>query len=197
MKTRLATILCLLILSFGLTAQQEGLVIKDDAQVQLDTTKQVKLKKTKKFYDPKVASRRSALLPGLGQIYNDSWWKVPILYGGLAVTVYYIDFNNRQRLQWEGLAKELIAAELAGQTINQNELRVYRRRADTWRRNRDLLYLVTLGVYVLNIAEAAIDAHLKGFDIDENLGLNLKPKLGAISNGAPYLGFGLTLPIGQ
>lgn len=195
MKLRLATILCLMLLAFGLKAQDQNLQIRDDVQIQLDTTKQVKLKAPKKFYDPKVASRRSALLPGLGQIYNDSWWKVPILYGGFALTIYYIDFNNRQRLTWEGLAKELIQQQIDGQTIDTNALRVYRRRADTWRRNRDLLYLVTVGVYVLNIAEAAIDAHLKGFDIGENLG-QLKPKLGVINNGAPYLGFGFTIPIG-
>ena len=49
----------------------------------------------RKYYDPKVASRRSAIIPGWGQIYNDSWWKVPILYAGLGVCVYYIDYNHK------------------------------------------------------------------------------------------------------
>ncbi len=200
MKTTLATLLFLMLLTVGLKGQElDSLTLRNDVQVEepKEKVKAPKLKKKRKaFYDPKIASRRSALLPGLGQIYNDSWWKVPILYAGLGLTVYYIDFNNRQRIEWETLAKELIAQQEAGQTIDTNALRVYRRRADTWRKNRDLLYLVTLGVYVLNIAEAAIDAHLKGFDVGENLG-QLKPKLGVISNGAPYLGVGFTIPIGS
>lgn len=179
-----------------LQAQEKELELKEGVQLQLDESKP-EIKKPKKYYDPKKASRLSAILPGLGQIYNDSWWKVPILYGGFGVTIYYIDFNNKQRIFWEDLAKDLIQQQNDGAAIDTNALRVYRRRADSWRKNRDLLYLVTVGVYVLNIAEAAIDAHLKGFDVSENLGLNLKPKIGVINNGVPYLGMGITLPIGQ
>lgn len=206
MKLRILSVTLLLFAALGMNAQegkekrQGGKLGKIDtlAIAQPDAKpEEIRLKKPKKFYDPKVASRRSALIPGWGQIYNDSWWKIPILYGGFALSFYYIDFNNDQRIFYEDLAKDLIAQQAAGTAINENELRVYRRRADTWRKNRDLLYLVTVGVYVLNIAEAAIDAHLKGFDVDENLGLNLKPKLGVINNGSPYLGIGLTLPIGK
>ncbi len=206
MKFKALSVTLLLLTSLTLSAQQEKKVVKGGELGKIDTltlakkeqpAEEIKLKKPRKFYDPKVASKRSAIIPGWGQIYNDSWWKVPILYGGFALSFYYIDFNNEQRLLYEGLAKELIADQAAGVPINENELRVYRRRADTWRKNRDLLYLVTIGVYVLNIAEAAIDAHLKGFDVDENLGLNLKPKLGVINNGSPYLGIGITLPIGK
>lgn len=206
MKLKILSVTLLLLTSLTLSAQQEKKIIRGGELGKIDTLasakkeepkEEIKLKKPRKFYDPKVASKRSAIIPGWGQIYNDSWWKVPILYGGFALSFYYIDFNNDQRLLYEGLAKELIDQQAAGTAINENELRVYRRRADTWRKNRDLLYLVTVGVYVLNIAEAAIDAHLKGFDVDENLGLNLKPKLGVINNGSPYLGIGLTLPIGK
>lgn len=202
----LSIVLLLVVTSLSLNAQEGKTKRKGGELDKIDTLtitqpeakpEEIKLKKPRKFYDPKVASRRSALVPGWGQIYNDSWWKVPILYGGFALSFYYIGFNNCQRVFYENLAKELIAQQAAGTPINENELRVYRRRADTWRKNRDLLYLVTVGVYVLNIAEAAIDAHLKGFDVDENLGLNLKPKLGVINNGSPYLGIGLTLPIGK
>lgn len=185
-------ILFLLFFAFGLYGQQDSL-----KQTESVLGQQLKLKKPKKFYDPKIASRRSAILPGLGQIYNDSWWKVPLLYGGFGVCFYYLNFNNNLRIKWETLTKDLLAKQAAGKAIDTNKLRVYRRRADVWRKNRDFLYLVTLGVYILNIAEAAIDAHLKGFDVSENLAWNLKPKIGLINNGTPYLGVGLTLPIGR
>ncbi len=155
----------------------------------------------KKNYDPKIASRRSALLPGLGQIYNDSWWKVPILYAGLGVTIHFIYFNDEQYRYFRGIAKPLIEIEddpTQSLTATQsNQLRVARRQADYWRENRDLLLLTTLGIYALNIIEASIDAHLKGFNVDDNLALNLKPKLGVISNGVPYFGFSATFRIGQ
>ena len=119
------------------------------------------------------------------------------MYGGFGVCFYYLNFNNNLRIKWETLTKELLTKQAAGKAIDTNRLRVYRRRADVWRKNRDWLYLVTLGVYIVNIAEASIDAHLKGFDVSENLGWNLKPKIGMINNGTPYLGVGLTLPIGR
>ena len=153
----------------------------------------IEIKTNKKFYNPRIASKRSAIIPGWGQIYNDSWWKVPILYTGLGVAVYFIDFNEGRRNFWLDEA----AKELALDTPDENRLRVFRRRADDWRKNRDLVILTIAGIYALQIIEAAVDAHLKGFNVDEDLALNVKPKIGVISNGAPYLGFGITLPIGK
>lgn len=152
-------------------------------------------KAPRKFYDPKVASTRSAIIPGWGQIYNDNWWKVPILYAGFGVSIYFIQYNHDQFKDFERLAEEELAKPSLEQ--DQNALRFYQRNTDYWRRNRDLVFLTTLGIYGLQIIEASIDAHLKGFDVDEELALNIKPKIGVINNGAAYLGFGITLPIGQ
>lgn len=149
----------------------------------------------RKFYDPKVATKRSAIIPGWGQIYNDSWWKVPIIYAGLGACVYYIDFNQQQFKTFENLAQEELAKPPAEQ--DPNALRFYQRSADAWRKNRDLVFLTTIGVYALQVLEANIDAHLKGFNVDEELALNVKPKVGVINNGATYVGFGFTLPIGK
>lgn len=156
-----------------------------------DTIQPVKLRKE---YDPKRASTLSAIFPGLGQIYNDSWWKVPIIYVGIGTAVYFIDFNNQKRKDFTVLAEELIQQQKNGESINENELRVYRRNADYWRKNRDLVFLTTLALYGLNIIEASIDAHLKGFDVSDDLA-TFKPKLGIINNGTPYFGVGVTIPI--
>ncbi len=155
----------------------------------------IDVKKPQKYYDPKVASRRSAIIPGWGQIYNDSWWKVPILYAGLGVSIYFIDYNHDQFKFWEGVAQEELAKPPDEQ--DSNVLRQAQAQADNWRSNRDLVFLTTLGIYALQIIEASIDAHLKGFDVDEDLALNLKPKIGVINNGAAFVGVGITLPIGR
>lgn len=174
--------------SFGLNAQGNSF---DKRLIEGDTIQPTSLKKE---YDPRKASTLSAMLPGLGQIYNDSWWKVPILYTGIGFAIYYIDYNNDERKEWTAIAEDLLAKEAKGEVINQNSLRVARRGADAWRKNRDLVILTLVGVYGLNIIDASIDAHLKGFNVSDNLA-TFKPKVGVINNGAPYLGIGVTIPI--
>lgn len=153
----------------------------------------IAIQKGEKYYDPRKASTRSAIIPGWGQIYNDSWWKVPIVYGSLGVAIHFVGVN--EGLRNDNLAK--VVEEQAKDIPDQNAIRVYQSRAENWRKNRDLVFLTMAGIYALQIIDAAVDAHLKGFNVDEDLALNVKPKLGVISNGAPYLGFRVTLPIGK
>ncbi|OEK01606.1 hypothetical protein BFP97_08780 [Roseivirga sp. 4D4] len=180
--------LCLL-LSLPSLAQDNNAVLENG----IITGKEIKVNPNQKYYNPRIASSRSAIIPGWGQIYNDSWWKVPVLYTGFGVAIHFIGVNERNRNENLDFAAE----ELAKDIPNENLVRIYRRRADNWRKNRDLVILTMVGIYALQIIEAAVDAHLKGFNVDEDLALNIKPKLGVISNGAPYLGFGVTLPIGR
>ncbi len=186
----LASILLLFIIALPTLAQKSG---ENNTEDILITGKKIEPKLTKKFYDPRIASKRSAIIPGWGQIYNDSWWKAPIIYAGFGLAIHFVGLNERNR----NINLEFAAEELARDIPNENLIRIYRRRADNWRKNRDLVILGMIGGYALQIIEASVDAHLKGFDVDENLALNLKPKLGVISNGTPYVGFGITLPIGK
>ena len=187
---RIFLLVGIVFLSLNLGYAQES-VSEDTLKIEKLSKRQQKVRS--KYYNPKIAAKRSAIIPGWGQIYNDSWWKVPLLYGGLGVSVYFIDFNEDRRNFWLAEADK----ELALDTPDQNRLRAFRRRADQWRRNRDLVIITMVGIYALQIVDATVDAHLKGFNVDEDLSLNLKPKLGVISNGAPYLGVGITLPIGK
>lgn len=188
---RSALILFLFVIGIVTTQAQNQSAVAQEGVILGDT---VKVKKNQgKYYDPKTAAKRSAIIPGWGQIYNDSWWKVPVLYGGFGAAIYFVDLNNRNFKEF----KSLIEEEEAKDQPDANLLRIYARRADTWRNNRDLVVLTMIGIYGLQIIDATVDAHLKGFNVDEELALNLKPKLGVISNGTPFVGFKLTLPIGQ
>lgn len=187
-----------LVLFFSSTAySQDTIPPLENSLIQGDT---VLVKKPRKVYNPRIASRRSALLPGWGQIYNDSWWKVPMLYTGLGVSLYFVYFNDDRYHSF----KTLLAEERALDTdddpdtaSDSNRIRVYSRNADNWRRNRDLVVITMAGIYALQIIDAAVDAHLKGFNVDENLDARVKPKFGVIRNGTPFLGLSLTIPIGQ
>ncbi len=186
----LVSIFLLFTIAIPTLAQENGVA---NSEYPLITGKRIEPKLTKKYYDPRIASKRSAFIPGWGQIYNDSWWKVPIIYGGLGLAIHFVGLNERNR----NINLEFAAEELAQDVPNTNLVRIYNLRADNWRKNRDYVILGMIAGYALQIIEASVDAHLKGFDVDENLALNLKPKLGVISNGTPYVGFGITLPIGK
>ncbi|MGK7388963.1 MAG: DUF5683 domain-containing protein [Candidatus Cyclobacteriaceae bacterium M2_1C_046] len=130
-----------------------------------------------KRFDPKKASLYSAALPGLGQAYNKSYWKIPIVYGGfvaLYFTVdYYHEYYNRFR---KDLFAEIDDNPL---TINQSGHSVdnLRRLVEDTRRERDFYLIITGVFYFLQIAEAHIDSHLKEFKLNPELRVSVEPQV--------------------
>jgi hypothetical protein len=136
-----------------------------------------------KTYNPKKASRLSAVLPGLGQVYNKQYWKVPVIYGGYAVIGHYIKFNNQMYIDFKNaLILETDNDELTLNPFPNFNRTSLERNMDFWRRNRDMLIIFTGAYYLLNIVDAHIFAHLNEFDNDNNLDLSIKPSLEKIYN---------------
>jgi hypothetical protein len=151
-----------------------------------------------KAHSPKKAAIRSAIVPGLGQIYNKKYWKVPIIYGalGIAGAVLAYNLSNYRALrvayrakynaslvppdssEWSQIRYDLLP-------IDMNALRSYR---DEFRRNIDYSVLAILLLWGLNVVDATVDAHLKPFDVSPDLSLRLK--LGP-AQGAGRMGVGL------
>jgi len=137
-------------------------------------------------HSPRKATIYSAALPGLGQIYNRKYWKVPLVYGGFAALGYFINFNNEKYIIYKQAYFDISdndpttssylklitrpREELMGQYKEQ--LRTYK---DYWRRNRDLLVISTAVFYALNIIDASVDAHFFKFDISDDLTLKWVP----------------------
>lgn len=129
---------------------------------------------------PSKAAFYSAMLPGLGQAYNKKYWKIPIVYAALGTGIYiYLD-NDKSYTRYRDVYKR----RLAGHTDDEfygdgatpkvsNEGLI--RAQNTFRRNKELSLLITLGLYVLNVIDANVDAHLLQYNLDENLAL--KPHL--------------------
>ena len=126
---------------------------------------------------PSKAAFYSAILPGMGQIYNKKYWKAPIVWGALAGTTYlYIDNNSiykRYRtafkLRKAGLQDEFTLIDTAGNTtvlISEAGLENAQKQL---RENRDLALLSSVLVYVLQIVEASVNAHLLQFNTDDSL----------------------------
>jgi hypothetical protein len=124
------------------------------------------------------AALYAAILPGLGQIYNKRYWKLPILYGGVATMGYWIDYNNKKYqqmrnafLEQRSLPEELWTDPI---TINVEEDNI-QKWIDYYRRNRDLLMILMAGLYFLQIVDAHVDAHLMEFDISEDISFRIQP----------------------
>jgi hypothetical protein len=124
---------------------------------------------------PSKAAFYSAIVPGLGQVYNKSYWKVPLVYGGMALSLYYYSWNNREYHRYRDAYKDKLAGrDVTGELANLDNDRLIRGQR-FHQKNRDLSMLITVGIYLLNIVDANVDAHLTQFNVDENL--TLRPQL--------------------
>lgn len=137
-----------------------------------------------KHHSPKKAALRSAILPGLGQVYNKKYWKVPIVYGALGIAGAIFNYNylwyKRTRFAYAAKYKasqpnpdstdyRKILPELL--PIDMNSLRNYR---DEFRKNIDYSALFFILMWGLNVVDATVDAHLKPFDVSNDLSLKFK-----------------------
>ena len=151
----------------------------------------------------KIAATRSAILPGLGQIYNKKIWKVPIVYGALVGTALVFNFNLKNYKE----LKQAYVGKFNLRTLNdsteykkikphliplsEESLRFNR---DQFRRNADYSVLVFLLAWGLNVLDASVDAHLKTFDVSPDLSLKIKP---GYSDMAGTKGLNLVFTIGK
>lgn len=123
--------------------------------------------------DPiRIATTLSAICPGAGQIYNKSYWKLPFVFGGLASLIYVIDWNNRIYQVYKS-AYEIVSNGGTPPTANTDATSLKNER-DTARRSRDLSIILTGVVYLFNVMDAHVDAHMKDYDISDDLAWKLR-----------------------
>ena len=163
------------------------------SKVATPLSNKAKIDSVLKYHSPKKAALRSAILPGLGQIYNKKYWKLPIVYGALGVSGTVFVYNLTQYRDLRFAYKARIEArtprtDASGNTlppdstnyfkirsdlvrIDINALRNYR---DEYRRNIDYSALFFILLWGLNVVDATVDAHLKTFDVSPDLGFKFK-----------------------
>ena len=149
--------------------------------------------------DPMRAVWLGAIVPGLGQIYNRSYWKLPIVYGGFMGCIYAVTWTNNQYIGYKDAYRDIYydiqngtvsdspdksynAILPEGYTINSmGGADTYKSRFKEWQnaslRNRDMAILVTIAVYALSLIDAYVDAQLFDFDISNDLSLNVTPQI--------------------
>ncbi|MFA6945220.1 MAG: DUF5683 domain-containing protein [Pedobacter sp.] len=148
------------------TTVKKETIVKDSARLAIEAM-------------PRRAAMKSLMLPGLGQIYNKRWWKVPLVYGGFLGIGLVFEFNQRN---YKVFLKEAQFRELnPGKTQNPlysgytNEGIIAIK--DAYRRDRDLSVLAGLGFYAITIIDAYVDAKFFRFDISDELSLQVKPSV--------------------
>lgn len=132
----------------------------------------------------KKATTLACIFPGAGQIYNRSYWKVPFVVGGFASMIYCIDWNNRGFQRFKKAYNLLADYEQHPDKYPNGPTDEFQGRysasyiknmRDNFRRNRDLCIIISAGLYVLQIVDAHVDAHLKDYDVSDDLSMNLEP----------------------
>jgi hypothetical protein len=117
---------------------------------------------------PAKAAFYSAILPGLGQAYNKKYWKMPLVYGAIGASVYFYSTNNTKYHEFRDVYKRRLAGYTDDNYRFLSDDRLIRAQ-QFYQKNRDLSALITAAFYVLNIVDANVDAHLKQFNVDDNL----------------------------
>ena len=119
---------------------------------------------------PAKAAFYSAILPGLGQAYNKKYWKIPIVYGAIGVSLYYYIDSNQKYHQYRDAYKRRLEGFTDDEFSYLDEDRLISAQK-FYQRNRDLSALFVVGFYVLNIIDANVDAALIQFNVNENLSM--------------------------
>jgi hypothetical protein len=197
------TILCCLFICAGslLHAQNKDSLIVDTTGSILVKKPVEKIKDTTKKYNPNIAVRRSLILPGWGQATNKKYWKIPLVYGALGTTGFIFFRNIKQyreskqayTLATDGNpANDYLMKEPYFSVKDQPErIRSFRNEV---RQNVDYSVLFFIVFWGLNVADAAVDAHLKTFDVSDDLSMNIKAGYSPL---AQTNGLSLVLNIGR
>jgi hypothetical protein len=128
-------------------------------------------------HSPQKAVLYSFICPGLGQIYNKKYWKLPLIYGAGGTFAYYVAYNQLKYTKYRDAyinGQPNVPAMVDGSLIDYDNLPVYR---DYYRRYRDLSVLGLGAMYLLTIVDAMVDAYFFTFDVSDDLTMHLQPAL--------------------
>ena len=198
---KIVQFLLLISFTFQSVSAQEKLIVDTSGKVLFAKNAVGKKDSSVKKYNPGIAIRRSAMLPGWGQFTNKKYWKIPLVYAGVGIPAYLFTRNLKQYKD----AKNAFTLATDGDVSNDDQIkepyysvrsqpdriRVFR---NSVRQNVDYSVLFFIIFWGLNVADAAVDANLKTFDVSDELSLQLKPGFSPLANTN---GLSLVLNIGK
>ncbi len=178
MNYRLLSLLLLFpLLSYAQDLRKDTVVLSADS-IRLRSGKVVPIETYARRFNPRKALLYSAVLPGMGQVYNKKYWKVPLVYGGLVGLILVVDFYNQKGNQFRNDLFELLNSP-TGTTLSPNGFTEAQLRngIEVARRQRDYFMIFTGFMYLLQLIDAHVDAHLKEFDLNPKLKVSIVPMM--------------------
>ena len=183
------------------TLHKDSVTVTHLPSIKKDSTIQLKTDTSKKVNPARRAALLSTILPGAGQAYNKKYWKMPIVYGALGTTAYIFFRNIKQFKEANAAFKnasdndtsndKLIPEPYYSVRNSPDRIKSFRNEV---RQNVDYSVLFFLLFWGLNVVDATVDAHLKTFDVSDELSLQIKP---GYSPMAHTNGISLVLNIGK
>lgn len=184
-KSKSIFLLCyFMVIASVLTAQipSDTVIIPKTVPKKITAADSLKL-----VHSPRKAATRSALVPGWGQYYNKKYWKIPFVYGALGTTAYIFTYNVKEykllrkafiyRTDTVPANDALIDPRFAG--LSNESIRSYR---NSFRQNVDYSVLFFILFWGLNVVDATVDAHLKAFDVSDDLSFKINPGYSDLGN---------------
>ena len=138
-----------------------------------------------------LATFYSAAFPGLGQFYNRRYWKVPLAWAAVGTGIFVYQFNQTQYLRYRDAFKLRnagfttdefydINGDGVGPDVSDSALEQAQKGSQS---QRDSSVLIAIGLYLLNVIDASVDAHLKPFNVTEDLSIKMNPVIQPLSIG--------------
>jgi len=174
------------LLFLGRAYAQEATTTKDEVKQERKLEReQRRLERALDPLSPSRASFLSAAVPGLGQFYNRKYWKVPLVWAAVGTGVFVYQFNQTEYLRYRTAFKlrsagfstdEFYDVNLdgIGPDVSDRALEEAQKKAQS---QRDSSLLIAIGLYLLNVLDASVDAHLKPFNMNEDLNVSIQPIL--------------------
>lgn len=167
-------------------------IVSDSLVQKTDSTQESKVKLRTQFMpNPQKALWYAILFPGAGQIYNRKYWKLPIVYGGFVGCAYALTWNSKMYKDYSMAYQDIMSdnpnndsyLDFLGPGATPEKVKerldyyknLFKSRKDIYRRQRDLSIIAFVGVYVLSIIDAYVDAELSTFDISKDLSMKVEP----------------------
>ncbi|HHB51663.1 MAG TPA: hypothetical protein ENK75_01265 [Saprospiraceae bacterium] len=135
-----------------------------------------------------------AIIPGGGQIYNKKWWKVPLVYGAIGAGSYWVYKNQRAYRYF----RDQLLAEINNPGSTGNSTITLRNNRDSFDKSTQQAYVYVGILYLLQAAEAFVDAHLTHFDVSDDLSLQIKPSVQpTVNTSMPAAGKSIIIPLAK
>jgi hypothetical protein len=199
-KAVIIILVCIVKFSFSQDTTFE--IISSDTSLEINDTLKKPFLETLWSHNPHQpwrAGAYAAILPGLGQAYNQKYWKIPIVYASLAVSGFFIYYNGN----WYSDLKNAYIYRTDGDSLTiDTQYADYLTddavlsAADQVKNWMDISIIITSAIYLLNIIDAVVDAHLYGFDVSDDLTLNISPYINHnFFYNSPTPSFGINLKL--